>query len=65
MAKGYWRAVGAKLSHIVDEPFCSIPIDNANCCCLDRLIFGASAERRKLAKKGFDSGMSVSSPMIK
>ena len=41
--KGYWKAVGAKLLRVINETFCSIPTDNANCCYLDRLTSGASA----------------------
>ena len=50
--EGYWIAFGAKPLHIIDEPFCSIPTNDTNCCYLDRLIFEALAERRKHEKKG-------------
>ena len=41
--KGYWKSVRANLLRVVDETFCSIPIDSANCRYLDRLTFGTSA----------------------
>ena len=50
--KGYWIAIGAKLLHIVDETFCSIPTYGANCRYLDRLTSGASIARYKPVKKG-------------
>ena len=66
VAKGYWKAVGAKLLHVINETFCSIPTDGANCCYLVRLISKASVARCQPAKNG-GSGNSVSaaSPMIK
>ena len=51
MTKGYSKVVGAKLSHVVDETFYSIPTDGANYRYLVRLIFGASTEQREPAKK--------------
>ena len=51
VAKGYWKAVGAKLLRFVDETFCSVPTDGAKCCYLDQLIFGASAMRYKPTKR--------------
>ena len=51
-ATGYWIVVRAKLLHVIDETFCSIPTDSGNCRYLDRLTFGASATCCKLAKKG-------------
>ena len=42
VAEDYLKAIRAKLSHIVDETFYSIPIDGANCCYLNSLIPGAS-----------------------
>ena len=51
VAKGYWKAVGAKLLRVIDKTFCSIPIDDANCCYLDRLTSGASTAQCKLAKE--------------
>ena len=65
-ATGYWIAVGAKLLHVVNETFCSIPIDGANFRYLDRMTFGALAAQCKPAKKrGSDGGVLVASPMIK
>ena len=43
VAKGYWKAVGAKLLHVVDETFCLIPTDDVNCRSLVCLSSGASA----------------------
>ena len=51
MVEGYWIVVRAKPLHIVDETFCLVPTDCANCYYLDRLIFGASAEQCEPAKK--------------
>ena len=51
-AKGYWKAVGAKLLYVFDETFCSIPTDGANCLYLDHLTSGASVTRCKPAKNG-------------
>ena len=66
MAECYWIVVGAKPSHVIDETFCSILIDNTNCCYLDCLTFGVSTTRCKPAKqKGFSGGVSVASLMIK
>ena len=45
MAKGYWIAIGAKPSHVVDETFCSILTDGANFRYLDHLTSGASVAR--------------------
>ena len=64
-ATGYWIEIAAKLLHVVDETFCSIPIDDANCRYLDRLTIKASTARCKPKKKGFDGGVSAASPMIK
>ena len=52
VAKGYWKSIRAKLLHVVDDIFCSIPIDNANCCYLDHLIYGASTVECKPVKNG-------------
>ena len=52
VVKGYWKAVGAKLLHVIDETFCLIPIDSANFGYLDRLTSGASVARYKPTKKG-------------
>ena len=54
VAKGYWKVVGAKLLHVVDVTFCSIPTDDANFCYLDRLTFGASAVQCKCWTNGFE-----------
>ena len=65
-ATGYWIAIGAKLLHVVDETFCSIPIDGANFRYLDRMTFGAlEAQCKPAKKKGSDGGVLVASPMIK
>ena len=45
VTKGYQKAVGAKLLHVVDETFCSIPNDSTNYRYLVRLTSGASAAR--------------------
>ena len=52
MGKGYWTVVGAKPLPVVDETFCLIPIDGANCCYLDRLTSKASMSQYKPTKKG-------------
>ena len=65
MEEGYWIAVGAKPLHVVDDTFCSVPKDGANCKYLVRLISGASETQCKPEKRGFDSGVSAASPMIK
>ena len=66
MAKGYWKAIGAKLLHVVDVTFCSIPTDGVNCRYLDCLTFGASVVQCKPAKKmGSVNGVPTTSPMIK
>ena len=52
VAKGYWTAVGVKLLRVVDETFCSIHTNDANCCYLDRLTSEASVARYKPIKKG-------------
>ena len=51
-ATGYWIEIVAKLLHVVDETFFSIPIDDANCHYLDRLTIRASVARCKPTKKG-------------
>ena len=66
VAKGYWKAVRAKLLYVVDVIFCSIPSYGANCHYLDRLSFEASTAQCKLAKKGgSDDGVPTASSMIK
>ena len=50
-ATSYWIVVGAKLLHVINETFCSIPTDGANCRYLVRLSFGASAALYKPTKK--------------
>ena len=40
--RGLLEVVGAKLLHVVNENFCSIPIDDTNCHYLDHLTSGAS-----------------------
>ena len=66
VSKGYWKAFGAKLLRVVDETFCSIPTDSANCCYLDRLTSWASSTRRKPTKKGgFIDSVPAASLMIK
>ena len=66
VTKGYWTAIGAKLLPIVDENFCSISHDGANCknqfVCL---IFGASAAQCEPAKRAIRRGVPAASPMIK
>ena len=49
--KDYLTAVEAKLLQPVNETICSIPTDGANCCYLDRLIFGASVAQCQPAKR--------------
>ena len=48
--EGYRITIGAKPLHVVDETFCSIPIDGAKCRYLVCLIFEASVEQREPAK---------------
>ena len=50
-AKGCRITVGAKLLHIVDETFGSIPIDSTKCRSLIRLAFEASTGRREPIRK--------------
>ena len=66
-ATGYWIAIRAKLLHVVDDTFCSIPTDAANCCYLDHLTSRESIARYEPAKKkkGSDDNVSVASLMIK
>ena len=45
VVEGYRITVRAKPLHVVDETFCSIPTDGANCCYLDRLTLRASVMR--------------------
>ena len=52
VAKGYWIAVRAKPSPVVNETFCLIPTDGADCLYLDRLTSEASTTQCKPAKKG-------------
>ena len=52
VAKGYWIAVGAKHLPVIDETFCSILTNGANCCYLDRLTSEASMARCEPRKKG-------------
>ena len=52
VAKGYWKAVGAKLFHVVDKTFYLIPTDGGSCCHLDRLTSKASVERYRPTKNG-------------
>ena len=56
------KAVGAKLLHVVDETFYSIPIDGANCRYLVRLTSGVSVVWYKPVKRGFRT---AASPMLK
>ena len=49
--KGYLTVLEAKLLQPVSETLCSFPIDDANCCYLDRLTSKASAAQCKPAKK--------------
>ena len=71
VVEGNWIAIGAKPLHVVDEIFCLIPTDGANCWYLIRLIFGASTVQCRPTKKkeggggGVDGGVSVASPMLK
>ena len=52
VAKGYWIAFGAKPLHVIDETFCSISTNGANCHYQDRLTSRASAARYNPTKKG-------------
>ena len=55
-AKVYWIVVKAKLLHVVDETFCSIPTYGANFCYLDPLTSGASlAQYKPVKKKGLEA----------
>ena len=49
--KGYLTVVEAKILQLINETFCSIPIDGANCCYLDRLISEALTAQCKLEKR--------------
>ena len=51
MIKGYLTAVEAKLLQLVNETFCSMPTNGANCCYLGLLISGASVAQCKPAKR--------------
>ena len=51
MVKGYQKAIRAKLLHVVDEDFCPIPTNGANCQFLVRLSSEASAARYKPTKE--------------
>ena len=42
VAEDYLKVVEAKISHIINETFYSIPTDSSNCCYLNRLIPGVS-----------------------
>ena len=66
-AKGYRIIFEAKPLHVVNETFCLIPTDDANCWYLTRLAFRASAGRREPAKKrekGHNNGVPVASLML-
>ena len=52
VAEAYSIVIGAKPLHIINETFCSIPINGDNCCYLDRLTSGASVPRYKPTKNG-------------
>ena len=66
-AKGYHIIFGAKPLHVVNETFCLIPTDDANCWYLTRLAFRASAGQRESAKKrekGYNNGVLAASLML-
>ena len=65
MAKGYYKTIRAKLLHVVDVTFCSIPTNGTNCWYLVHLIFRALVERCEPAKKGSSGGVQVASSMLK
>ena len=56
VAKGYWKAVGAKPLPVVNETFCSVPTNDANCCYLDRLTSRALVARYKPTKNWVRGG---------
>ena len=62
--KGYYTIAGAKPLQPVDETLCSLLIDGANCCYLDRLTLGASATQREHVKGRSDNDGSAASPII-
>ena len=49
--KGYWTAIEAKPSQPIGETLCLVPIDDANCCYLHRLIFGLLVAQCEPAKR--------------
>ena len=49
--KGYLKAIKEKLLQPVNETFCLISTDDANCCYLDRLTSGASTTQCQPAKR--------------
>ena len=61
----YWTITKVKPLQPVDETFCLIPTDDANCCYLDSLNLWASAVQYELAKRRSGNGGSAASPMIK
>ena len=66
VTKGWWTVIEAKPLQPVNETFCLLPIDGANCCYLERLNSGASAAQCKPVKKGRSgNGGSAASPTIK
>ena len=65
VVEGYRIAIEAKPLHVIDETFCSVPIDGANYCHLVRLIFTTSIERLKSAKRGSNGGVPSTFMMIK
>ena len=66
VVEGYKIVVGAKPLLVVDETFCSVLTDDANCRYLDQLTFGASeASYKPIRKNKFDDDVSVASPMLK
>ena len=65
MEKGYLKVVGAKLLHVVNETFYSIPTNGANFRYLIRLTSKASTAWYKPTKRGSGDGVSTVSPMLK
>ena len=63
--EGFRITVGAKPLHVIDETFCLVPTDGANCDYQVRLILGASTEQRNLQKRGSSDNMLATSPMMK
>ena len=65
VAKGYWKDVGAKFLRVINETFCSIPTDGANCCYLYRLTSWALAARLGGGGGGWECSAMVCRPPLR